>query len=128
MQLLICLVFKFHDLEVYKMSKQSYLQIEELVKDKRIPLFIADQIQRAHLSIVLNIAEGSARNTFRDQNRFYYMARSSAAECAAALDIIYTRELIDEIAYFDLITELEKISYMLFRLITSKKRLAKHKI
>lgn len=119
-------MFKFHDLEVYQRAKQSYLNILEIVRTSKPPIIISDQLQRAQLSIVLNIAEGSARSTSRDQNRFYYMARSSAAECAAALDIIHTLEIINETEYFELIEELNKISYMLFRLITSKKRVVKH--
>src|SRR4051812_6626466 len=47
---------------------------------------LADQLRRAGLSIVLNIAEGSGRPTAGDAMRFYGMARGSAMECVAVLD------------------------------------------
>src|SRR5687768_10175139 len=42
---------------------------------------LRDQLSRASVSIVLNIAEGAGRRSRRDKARFYSMARGSAAEC-----------------------------------------------
>ncbi len=49
---------------------------------------VADQLNRAAGSIVLNIAEGAGEFSHADKRRFYRMARRSAAECAAALDLL----------------------------------------
>lgn len=43
--------------------------------------------RRASLSIVLTIAEGVGPTAGPDKRRFYAMARGSATECAALLDV-----------------------------------------
>ncbi len=52
---------------------------------------LADQLSRATTSILLNIAEGSGEFSPPDKQRFYRMARRSAVECAAALDLLEVR-------------------------------------
>ncbi len=54
---------------------------------------IYDQFQRASLSIVLNIAEGGGRRSRRDKAKYYGIARGSAAETAAILDVAALRGL-----------------------------------
>jgi four helix bundle protein len=49
---------------------------------------LADQLRRAAFSIPLNIAEGAGKVTPRDRSRFHAIARGSAMECGAILDII----------------------------------------
>ena len=51
---------------------------------------IADQLRRASLSIALNIAEGSGKNTGPDQPRF------CAMECAAIIDACLALALIEQ--------------------------------
>lgn len=52
---------------------------------------LSDQLDRASLSIALNIAEGAGR-TGRDQTRHYGIARGSAFECLAVLDLLELEE------------------------------------
>ena len=49
---------------------------------------IADQFDRASLSIVLNLAEGSSKPHKKDRLKFYHIALASLRESQAALDII----------------------------------------
>jgi four helix bundle protein len=44
---------------------------------------------------VLDIAEGAGRFAAADKAHFYAIARGSAAECAAVLDVLKTRRLIE---------------------------------
>jgi four helix bundle protein len=54
---------------------------------------VKDQLERASLSVVLNIAEGSGRRSRRDKARFYTSARGSATEVAALMDVLERRHL-----------------------------------
>src|SRR2546423_11259878 len=55
-----------------------------------------DQLDRASTSIPLNIAEGNGKFSARDRARFFEMARGSALECAARLDVLVVRKLAKE--------------------------------
>ena len=48
---------------------------------------LADQLRRAAMSIPLNIAEGVGKTTKAEQARFHAIARGSATECAAIMDV-----------------------------------------
>lgn len=48
---------------------------------------LSDQLDRASVSIPLNIAEGAGEFAGREKARFYRIARRSATECAAILDV-----------------------------------------
>jgi four helix bundle protein len=54
---------------------------------------VRDQLERASLSVVLNIAEGGGRRSRRDKARFYTIARGSATEVAALMDVLERRRL-----------------------------------
>ena len=55
-----------------------------------------DQLDRASTSIPLNIAEGNGKFSSKDRARFLEMARGSALECAACLDVLFVRKLAVE--------------------------------
>ena len=50
-----------------------------------------DQLDRASTSIVLNLAEGNGKCTSPDRCRFFDIARGSALECAAALNVLVSK-------------------------------------
>ena len=52
-----------------------------------------DQLDRASTSVPLNIAEGNAKFSLADRSRFFEIARGSAVECAACLDVLVARKL-----------------------------------
>lgn len=57
---------------------------------------VYNQLDRASTSIPLNIAEGNGRFTPRDRCKYFDIARGSALECAAALDIVVAKTILKE--------------------------------
>ena len=53
----------------------------------------AAPLRRAATSVVLDIAEGAGEYSKAEKARFYRIARRSASECAAVLDISVRREI-----------------------------------
>jgi four helix bundle protein len=49
---------------------------------------VSDQLDRASISVPLNGAEGAGMSTPRARARHYTIARGSAVECLACLDLI----------------------------------------
>ena len=77
----------FERLDVYRVA----LEFQRLAASLALPAGrreLRDQLDRAALSIVLNTAEGAGRSSAADQARFFSMARGSAMECAAVLDVL----------------------------------------
>ena len=75
----------FERLDVYSVA----LEFQALASSIALPQGrreLRDQLDRAALSIVLNTAEGAGRTA--DKARFFAMARGSAMECAALLDVL----------------------------------------
>src|SRR5262245_15412538 len=54
-----------------------------------------DQLERAGLSILLNLAEGVGRSQRGEKARFYAISRGSASECAALVDALRARGLAE---------------------------------
>ena len=59
---------------------------------------LRDQLERASLSIALNIAEGVGQRSRPNKSRFYGIARGSANECAAIIHLLRVRGLASEAA------------------------------
>jgi four helix bundle protein len=80
--------FDHEQLDVYQSSLKFIIMSARIIE--ALPVgrsHLADQLHRAAVSITLNIAEGSGEFSKGDKARFYRMAKRSATECAAILDI-----------------------------------------
>jgi len=80
---------------------------------------LADQLQRASSSIPLNIAEGAGEFSGAEKARFYRMAKRSAHECAAVLDVAKRRSLIAHEHFAQGRSLLLRIVGMLVKLVRS---------
>jgi four helix bundle protein len=79
-------------LDAYRVALEFQSLAVDLVPRRGHPE-LRDQLERASISIVLNIAEGAGRFSAPDKARFYAMARGSATECAAVVDLLRARGL-----------------------------------
>ncbi|MCC7442735.1 MAG: four helix bundle protein [Bdellovibrionales bacterium] len=67
----------------YQLAKELCQSCQGL----KVGIVVRDQLERAALSIVLNLAEGSAKPTERDRKKFYFTALGSLREVQAILEI-----------------------------------------
>ena len=77
-------------LDVYQVAKQFVILADQIVS--QLPkgrAYLADQLQRVAISIPLNIAEGAGEFSKREKSRSYRIAKRSAMECAAILDVCH---------------------------------------
>ena len=63
----------------------------DLLENIPTKLSVTDQLDRASTSVPLNIAEGNGKYTLPDRCRSFEIARGSALECAACLDVLVAK-------------------------------------
>jgi len=80
-----------HKLHAYTVALELHVHCSTLVGS--LNRIVRDQLERASLSAVLNLAEAGGRRSRRDKSRFYGYARGSATETAALLDVLERRHL-----------------------------------
>jgi four helix bundle protein len=78
---------------------------------------LADQFQRAAMSISLIIAEANGRWYPNERKDFYLMTRGSAFECVPLLELCRRRKLIDEIDCMRLKGDVDILARMLTQLV-----------
>ena len=109
--------FNHKKLDVYQAALEFALLADEI--GERFPLgrsYLTDQLRRAGASILLNIAEGSGEFSDNERIRFYRIARRSATECAAILDLGDGLNLIESEQYLKGCNLLLRIIAMLTRM------------
>jgi four helix bundle protein len=77
---------------------------------------IRDQLKRAAMSVPLNIAEGAGKPTAPDRARFHGIARGSAMECGALVDVCRVAGFLAESEAEEAKTLLGRIVAMLTRM------------
>ncbi len=111
--------FDHERLDVYQVAIDFVAFADDVVE--RLPRgrrYLADQFQRAALSVPLNVAEGAGEFSHNDKKRICRMALRSATECAAILDVCRRLEIAQE-------PLLSSGREYLFRIVSMLTRLAK---
>ena len=110
--------FDHEKLDVYRVAIEfvGFAQgvIEEMPRGRAS---LADQLQRAAMSIPLNIAEGAGEYAPKEKARFYRMARRSATECAAILEVCTATRAFDPTLLESGRDQLLRIVAMLIKLV-----------
>ncbi len=73
-------------------------------------------MQRAALSIPLNIAEGAGEYSCDEKIRFYRIAKRSATECAAIVNVCQRLQIIEENRYIQARELLIRLVSMLIKM------------
>jgi four helix bundle protein len=86
--------FDHEKLDVYQEGITFCGWVGELLAETSGKAAAKDQLDRASTSLPLNIAEGNGKFSKDDRARFLEIARGSALECAACLDVLTVRKLV----------------------------------
>ena len=107
--------FKFEELKVWQESVRFASEIYTLTKKfpRREEFGIISQLNRAAVSISLNIAEGEGRNSDADLSRFIQIAIGSLNEAVTILYISLEQKYIDKTEFDLFYKRCENISKML---------------
>lgn len=108
--------FDHEKLHVYQESLNFIAWISETIVKINAKTSVRDQLDRASISIALNIAEGNGKSSMRDRCRFFEISRGSALECSACLDILKIKNLIKTDQVIEGKERLHKIVSMLIKL------------
>jgi four helix bundle protein len=111
--------FDHERLEVFQVALDFFDLADLVVEELRARggrAHLADQLGRAALSIVNNLAEGAGKFSKPDKRRFYTIAIGSATESAAMFDVCLRRALIAIEAHGRGKQLLERIVAMLIKL------------
>ena len=109
--------FAYERFDVYQVGLEFQRLLPQLLP-RRGYRAIRDQLDRASASILLNIAEGAGRWSRSDKAQFYRIARGSAMECAAALDVLLARGVLANATHRHARGLLLRVGQMLTRLVT----------
>ena len=119
-------VERFEDLIVYKNAIEIVKEIYQLTKEDNFKkdFALCDQIRRSSISIVSNIAEGFERGSNKDFAHFLYIAKGSASEVRAQINIAYELGYVNIEKYennYKKIVELSKqLSHFISYLMNTK--------
>jgi four helix bundle protein len=101
-------------LDCYRVALEFNVLAARLVPRGRCD--VRNQLTRAALSISANLAEGCGRRAPADKAHFYAIARGSAMECAAIVDVVRSLALAPIATCKELRWLLVRIVQMLTRL------------
>ncbi|MDP3973982.1 MAG: four helix bundle protein [Candidatus Daviesbacteria bacterium] len=82
---------------------------------------ITSQLQRAVLSVPLNIVEGHARNNKKEFHRFLAISLGSLAETEYLLEFAYERKYIKEETFKEICLLRSEVGHIIWRLYISQK-------
>ena len=109
----------FEDLKVWQLARELVLAAYQLTNSQVFGRdhALRDQIRRAAVSSMANIAEGFERGSNRDFVRFLYMARGSAGEVRSHLYVARDLDYITGMEFERMASRVIGLSKGVFRFI-----------
>ena len=110
---------RFEELEAWKLARALTNDIYDatLVGEFNRDFSLRDQIRRASISIVSNIAEGYERDGDKEFVQFLYIAKGSCGEVRAQLYLAYDRNYLRREQFATLSSKAVQISKVISGLI-----------
>ena len=114
----------FKDLKAWQRSMDLAEAIYEVTasfpKEERFTL--VDQMRRSAISVISNIAEGYGRGTDKDLTHFLYMARGSANELSAQIELSKRLSYISDDSFVNMDALCMEVNKMLSSLIYRREK------
>jgi four helix bundle protein len=106
---------RFEDIQAWQRARLLNRQIYQVTGNGTFAadFSLKDQIRRAGILIMLNIAEGFARHSHKEFRQFLFIAHGSAAEVQSALYIALDQDYISESDFKALYQKTEEVSKMI---------------
>jgi four helix bundle protein len=110
---------RFEDIMAWQKARQVTNTVYNVTKNGEFAkdFGLRDQIRRASVSIMANIAEGFARRSDKDFAYFLNISRSSAAEAQSHLYVAMDQGYIEQKEFNEIYKQLEETSKMIFALV-----------
>ena len=104
-------VIRFEDLESWQAARNIVNLIYKFCRsgDLKKDYSLADQIKRAGISIMANIAEGFSRKGNKEFIQFLFIAKGSAAELQSHLYVALDQNYISKQEFGGLYEEIDKV-------------------
>lgn len=118
------LVKNFEDLEIWKEARRLTGEIYRLTKGEKFAkdFGLSNQIQRAAVSIMSNIAKGFERGGNQEFVQFLYIAKGSCGEVRSQLYVALDQDYVNPKVTDNLLVMLKRLSVMIKHLIDHLKR------
>lgn len=120
----------FEELIVWQKARDltniAYNLTNKFPRDERFGLI--DQIRRASISVMANIAEGFSRYHLAETVMFYRNARGSLTEVKSHLYVCFDQKYINKKAFNDLFVRIDEVGKMINGLINSTKSFRKARL
>jgi four helix bundle protein len=114
----------FEDLEIWKLARRLTREIYTCSKASKLSrdYGLRDQMQRAAVSIMSNIAEGFERGGNQEFIQFLYIAKGSCGEVRSQIYVALDEDYVDPKTAESLLAILKRLSSMIKHLIDHLKQ------
>lgn len=112
---------RFEEIEAWQSSRELAKQIYEATKQGRFAhdYGLRDQIQRAAVSIMSNIAEGFERGGNKEFINFLTIAKGSCGEVRSQIYVAFDQGYVDQSQFESMVHTCIRVSVMLQAFITA---------